>query len=226
LIIKNHHQKMQYVYALKCSNHKWYVGQTSDLPRRFNAHKEGVGSAWTKLHPAESIVKLSNTTGTDFLELSTTLEFMELYGIDNVRGGPFSNVHMPPDHVKTITKMMISNAFPKKWVPKDSDAHLFSAPNSENEPDALSKRPRLDARRHGFPWTKEEDDQLLNNLRSTSKTFADIALDHERTEGSIKSKIREIVDKKDKTIEDFSKEFHIDFSHDGRTFKRSETIDD
>ena len=121
---------------------------------------------------------------------------------------------------------MISNAFPKKWVPKDSDAHLFSAPNSENEPDALPKRPRTDARRHGFPWSKEEDDQLLEALRKTQKTFGDIAADHERTEGSIKSKIREIVDKKERSIEEYSKDLHIDFSHDGRTFKRSETTDD
>ena len=212
---------MQYVYALKCANKKWYVGQTSDIVRRFNSHKEGCGSAWTKLHPAESIVKLMATTGSDFLELSTTLEFMELYGIDNVRGGPFANVHMPADHVKTISKLMVSNAFPNKWIPKDSDAHLFNVNSESDEVDVVTKRPRTDARRHGFPWTREEDDALINELRNTWKSFSEIADVHERTEGSVKSKIRDILDKREKSIEEYSKDLRIDFTHDGRTFKRS-----
>jgi predicted GIY-YIG superfamily endonuclease len=214
---------MNFVYALKCSNDKFYVGQTTDIVRRFLAHKEGSGSAWTKMHPAESIVKLNTSTGHDFQELATTLEFMDLYGIDNVRGGPFSNVHMPPEHVRTITKLMISNAFPKKWIPKESDAHLFNL--STDEPDPVAKRPRTDANRHGQPWSKEEDEALINRLKNTWKSFFEISEIHERTEGSIKSKIREIIDRKEKTIEEYSKEYRIDFSHDGRTFKRAaETI--
>ena len=161
------------------------------------------------------------TTGSDFLELSTTLEFMDLYGIDNVRGGPFANVHMPADHVKTISKLMISNAFPNKWIPKDSDAHLFNVNSESDEVDVVTKRPRVDAKRHGFPWTREEDEALLNELRTSWKSFSEIADIHERTEGSVKSKIRDILDKKEKSIEEYSKDLRIDFSHDGRTFKRS-----
>jgi len=214
---------IQFVYALKCANSKWYVGQTTDIARRFLNHKEGSGSAWTKVHKAESIVKLINSTGNDFLELATTLEFMDLYGIDNVRGSLFSNVHMPPDHVRIITKLMISNSFPKKWVPKESDAHLF-APQDDclEEPDVLSKRPRIDAVRHGLPWSQEEENNLLKFLSTTYLPFDLIASTLGRTEGSIRSKVRDIVDKKEKSIELYSQELKLIFTHDGKSFKRQD----
>jgi len=212
---------IQFVYALKCANSKWYVGQTTDIARRFVNHKEGTGAAWTKVHKAESIVKLINSTGNDFLELATTLEFMDLYGIDNVRGSLFSNVHMPPDHVRLITKLMVSNSFPKKWVPKESDAHLFGPQDESNsEPDVLAKRPRVDAIRHGLPWSNAEETHLINFLSTTYLSLSEIAQGLGRTEGSIRSKIRDIVDKKDKSIEVYSQELRLEFTHDGKSFKR------
>jgi predicted GIY-YIG superfamily endonuclease len=209
-----------FVYALKCSQSKWYVGQTTDIVRRFQSHKDGTGAAWTKVYPAESIVKLVKSSGTDFSELAITLEFMDKYGIDNVRGGPFNNVHMPTDHVKTIIKIMTSNSFPNKWVPKESDAHLFVDREDSDEPDAVTKRPRIDAKRHGLPWSSAEEDQLATLLNTTKSSFSEIAVVHERTEGSIRSKLRDMIDKNECSTEEYARKFNIEFSHDGKSFKR------
>lgn len=45
-----------FVYAIECSNGSRYIGQTSDLPRRFEEHKAGTGASWTRRHPPVRVI--------------------------------------------------------------------------------------------------------------------------------------------------------------------------
>ena len=45
-----------YVYAIKCEDDSIYIGQTSDLRKRWNEHKSGQGCEWTKRHKPLYIV--------------------------------------------------------------------------------------------------------------------------------------------------------------------------
>lgn len=47
---------MYTVYILKCNDGTLYTGITTDIKRRFQEHKEGLGGHYTKAHGAKRIV--------------------------------------------------------------------------------------------------------------------------------------------------------------------------
>ena len=40
-----------YVYVIKCQGEAFYIGQTNNIPRRWQAHKAGKGADYTKKNP-------------------------------------------------------------------------------------------------------------------------------------------------------------------------------
>ena len=47
---------MYYVYILECKNGSLYTGITTDVTRRFNEHKTGVGARYTRSQKVEKVV--------------------------------------------------------------------------------------------------------------------------------------------------------------------------
>ncbi len=47
---------MYFVYLLKCSDDSIYCGITTDVDRRFQEHKDGIGSHYTKAKKAVRII--------------------------------------------------------------------------------------------------------------------------------------------------------------------------
>ncbi len=92
--------KMEQVYVLQLANNKYYVGKTTDVMKRFNEHKSGSGSAWTKLHAPKKILEC-RPLNNDHDENNLTKDYMKKYGIENVRGGAYTQTSLP-DHVKTV----------------------------------------------------------------------------------------------------------------------------
>ncbi len=91
------------IYVLELQGGNYYVGKTNDIQRRYQEHLDGKGSAWTKRFPPIKIVKtISNASVFD--EDKVTLEYMEKYGIDEVRGGQYSNVTFTPEQISSIAK--------------------------------------------------------------------------------------------------------------------------
>lgn len=162
-----------FVYELALKDGRVYVGHTKDIVRRFKEHKEGVGSAWASLWPPIGISKLEETTGMDFKELSWTLQAMTDHGIDKVRGGPFTRTELQTDDIKTIIKLMKSNAFPASIAIKEGDEKYFVS-----EPTEVSHSAK------GKAWSAIEDDNLIKEL-SGGKDVVEIAKIHGRSEGSI-----------------------------------------
>lgn len=185
---------MNFVYVLQCENEKFYVGQTSNIVRRFEEHKNGEGSSWTKKHRAISMVDLVQTTLNDFREVALTLQYMSKYGITNVRGGPFSRVELNSTDIKCIVSMMKNNAFPKQWSPLDCDKPLFEI-NDEEEDEEGGKRKRLRTLRCGLAWTQTEDDLLYERLNTQRLAIDDCAALHERSANSIRARIVVLVKK-------------------------------
>jgi hypothetical protein len=92
------------IYALKLEHDKWYVGKTTkSVKDRFEEHRNERGSAWTKLHKPLSYEIISKNAS-PFDEDKCTEEYMNLYGIDNVRGGVYSGVHLESEVHKQIQK--------------------------------------------------------------------------------------------------------------------------
>ena len=47
---------MYFVYLLECVDGTIYTGITTDVGRRFDEHKLGIGSSYTKAHGAKRII--------------------------------------------------------------------------------------------------------------------------------------------------------------------------
>ena len=85
---------METIYLLKLKNNKYYVGKTNrDVEDRFQEHLGGEGSAWTCLHKPIKIIKKYKSDNM-FDEDKYVFWSMYVYGIDNVRGGSFSQIEL------------------------------------------------------------------------------------------------------------------------------------
>jgi predicted GIY-YIG superfamily endonuclease len=87
---------MEFLYVLQLANSKYYVGKTADVIKRFEQHKTGVGSAWTKFYPPVLLVEVRAITSPHD-ENNVTKDYMKKYGINNVRGGSYAQVTLPAD---------------------------------------------------------------------------------------------------------------------------------
>ena len=47
-----------YVYILRCKDGSYYTGYTKDVEKRFEMHKKGQGSRYTRMHEPEKLVYL------------------------------------------------------------------------------------------------------------------------------------------------------------------------
>ena len=79
------------IYILLLAEGKYYVGRTNTLDMRLQAHFCGVGSEWTKKYTPISVMKVYEDKS-KYDEDKHTLEMMDIYGYQNVRGGCYCNV--------------------------------------------------------------------------------------------------------------------------------------
>jgi hypothetical protein len=165
---------MSGIYVIRCAENKFYVGRTIDIVSRWNAHASGLGALWTKQYrPLQGIIEL--VPDTPYQEIVTTLQYMQKYGIHNVRGGPWCALVLTETEVKTIEDIMKSEGFAR------------SAPTMDVDEQPTTEIPELPARK-GKVWGPMEDSDLLLQL-SQSMDIATIAKTHGRSEGSIKSRV-------------------------------------
>ena len=88
------------LYVLKLKHGCYYVGQSIKrcYEERIKKHFMKKGSSWTKLHPPIEIIEeyefVSDYRGGELLENEKTVELMQKYGIEKVRGGFFSQTSM------------------------------------------------------------------------------------------------------------------------------------
>ena len=73
-------------YVLACADNCFYIGRTSSTTRRWREHwTPGKGAKWLGLHPPLRIEAVWKGD----IERSLTLHYMQRFGWQNVRGGPW-----------------------------------------------------------------------------------------------------------------------------------------
>jgi hypothetical protein len=84
---------MVYIYVLKLEQGKYYIGKTNNPQFRLETHCNGNGSAWTQKYKPLKVIKLIPDCN-DYDEDKYTRQYMDKYGIPNVRGGSFVKVNL------------------------------------------------------------------------------------------------------------------------------------
>jgi predicted GIY-YIG superfamily endonuclease len=94
-----------FVYVLQLENDKYYIGKSHNPDERIRAHRKGRGVAWTKRYRVIRMMEqrplLQDRNIRNDVE-TITLEYMQRYGIENVRGGPWTRSTLTLSDKRTI----------------------------------------------------------------------------------------------------------------------------
>jgi predicted GIY-YIG superfamily endonuclease len=90
------------IYTLLLENKKYYIGKTNRLiGSRINEHFYNYGSEWTKMYkPIQVLEILENASEYD--EDKYTKIYMKKYGIENVRGGSYTQINLHDYQLKAL----------------------------------------------------------------------------------------------------------------------------
>ena len=80
------------LYVLKLEDDCYYIGMSHNLNQRWSQHWSGNGAKWTRLHKPLEVVKIIYPAIEMGIENKVTLEFMEIYGKEKVKGGSYCKV--------------------------------------------------------------------------------------------------------------------------------------
>ena len=98
---------MVFIYILGLLENKYYVGKTNYPSNRINDHYNGNGSSWTKKYKPVRICHVIPDMDT-YDEDKYVIQYMNLYGIENVRGGSFSCLFLSSYTIDILKKMCLS----------------------------------------------------------------------------------------------------------------------
>ena len=94
--------KKRTLYVLKCEQDKYYIGTTTRaIKSRIDEHLNKFGSEFTKRY---KLLEIDNIIeGVDEFEEDRYVKiYMNEYGIDNVRGGSYSEINLPSYKVRAL----------------------------------------------------------------------------------------------------------------------------
>ena len=95
----------RHIYILRLGERKWYVGVTNDIEARAWEHATGNGAAWTTHYGIQGL-ESHHLEMDEMDETNTTLAMMMTYGIENVRGGPWTRMSITPADIEDQSLIM------------------------------------------------------------------------------------------------------------------------
>ena len=105
--IENLDLTINYIYVLKLEEDKYYVGRTSNILIRIEQHFKGEGAIFTKAFKPIKVIEL-NEELTKQDERNKTLEYMKIYGWQNVRGFAWCSLEIRKPNISPIKKPQIT----------------------------------------------------------------------------------------------------------------------
>lgn len=92
------------IYVLQLKQGKYYVGKTNNIHFRVNDHFNSNGSEWTKKYKPLKVLEIQ-TNCDNYDEDKITIQYMDKYGIHNVRGGSFVSLKLKKSVIDTLQHM-------------------------------------------------------------------------------------------------------------------------
>jgi hypothetical protein len=166
------------IYVLKLTNNKYYIGKTNNPEFRINNHFNNSGSKWTMKYKPIKIVKIFKNCD-DYDEDKYTLKYMNQYGIDNVRGGTFTQIKLT-DSQKDFINSMINGANDNCFICGKSGHFVSNCPdkykrndkepeNIKNDKEDENKPQKTDWKNNSYTKLFVNGINILNNLFSSNK---------------------------------------------------------
>ena len=92
---------MTLIYILKLEKDKIYIGQTDNIQTTYEENINGQICDWTKLYKPYKIERLFDfEMNKEFSDVNKiTEDYMSTYGINNVRGGIYSNIELETNQI-------------------------------------------------------------------------------------------------------------------------------
>jgi len=130
-----------FLYVLRLEHNRWWIDSTDDIENTYQLHKIGSGPEWTALykplaiHETRSNIKLYDVDR--YVE-----EYMDLYGISNVRGGVYKSVVLESYLEQTINAKItrVRVAEPEKINVLTTDIDVEALESCESESEDLCQR--------------------------------------------------------------------------------------
>ncbi len=127
---------MVFIYVLQLEKDKYYVGKTNYPHFRLENHFNLNGSEWTKLYKPLKVLELKPNCD-EYDEDKITRQYMDKYGIGNVRGGSFVSVKLEQHVIDTLEQM--NNGTNNKCFICSKEGHFankcYSKYNDKNNKD-------------------------------------------------------------------------------------------
>jgi hypothetical protein len=95
---------MVFIYTLQLEKGKYYIGKTNNPQFRLESHFNSNGSEWTKIYKPIKVLEIKSNCD-DYDEDKITRQYMDKYGINNVRGGSFVSVKLEKSTIDTLKQM-------------------------------------------------------------------------------------------------------------------------
>ena len=96
-----------FVYVLKCNHDKYYIGRTFNPDIRVDNNEITSLSKnllWLKTYAPINVVEIIPNCD-DYDEDKYTVKYMDMHGINNVRGGSFSSIVLNSDQINVLNQM-------------------------------------------------------------------------------------------------------------------------
>ena len=158
---------MYQVYILKLEENKYFIGYTRTV-RNLNEQIEKMGNEieWMIKYPFIKILKIYNNC--DKFDVDKyTKKYMEVYGIENVRGGIYYNVELGEKVIEQIKKefeveSLYNKEIEEEEVEEDKDYIEDSFDKIENEFEIINKCARCGSDKHySYQCFNEFDEEYL-----------------------------------------------------------------